>query len=124
MNSLEIRVMKLRDVYTVYRIEKESYNRPWPIGEFIKELNDNSYAKYFVSLLNRKIIGFLGMWIIVDEAHITNIAISKKYRRKGFASEILDFAENYARELKTKNCSTRSTIKSKNKWRGRGCSYD
>jgi [ribosomal protein S18]-alanine N-acetyltransferase len=102
MNSLTIRKMSLIDVYAVFKIEKESYNRPWPIMEFIKELNENAYARYFVYLLNKKIIGFLGMWIIIDDAHITNIAISKKFRRKGYGSDLMDFAENYARESNAK----------------------
>ncbi len=100
--NIKIRRMMLRDLNEVYKIEEESYAHPWDRLEFVKEIKGNKFAYYFVCLLEGKIIGFLGMWIVFEEAHITNIAISPSYRRKGIGSALIDFSESYAKSRNAK----------------------
>jgi len=95
--NLSIRKMMLKDLNEVYKIEEESYTHPWDKLEFVKELKGNKFAHYFVCLMDNKIMGFLGMWIVFEEAHITNIAISHPYRKRGIGSTCIDFAESFAK---------------------------
>ncbi len=87
--SITTRLMLIDDVDDVYKIEVDSFYRPWTKNAFIEELNSNSCAKYIVAVEGDKIIGYGGMWLIINEAHITNIAIDKIYRRKKAGTLIL-----------------------------------
>jgi len=66
----------------ILEIEQVSFPTPWSKQAFLSELQQNSLAYYCVCMLNEKIIGYGGMWIIIDEAHITNVAVHPDYRRK------------------------------------------
>ena len=94
---LLIRKMNIRDLGAVYEIEKESYSHPWDKLEFVKELKGNKFAHYFVCLLDGNIVSFLGMWIVFEEAHITNIAVSPPYRKMGIGSMLVDFSIYFAK---------------------------
>lgn len=96
--DLFIRKMTIKDLDNVYEIEKESYSHPWNKLEFVKELKGNKFAHYFVCLLDGNIVSFLGMWIVFEEAHITNIAVSPSYRKMGIGSMFIDFSISFARK--------------------------
>nr|WP_281890894.1 ribosomal protein S18-alanine N-acetyltransferase [Paenibacillus sp. YYML68] len=68
------------DVPAICEIEKESFTTPWTAAAFHNELSNNQFATYIVLELNGEIVGYGGMWLIMDEAHVTNIAIRQKYR--------------------------------------------
>ena len=94
--------MAIKDLDKVYEIEKESYAHPWDKLEFVKELKGNKFAHYFVCLLDGKIVSFLGMWIVFEEAHITNIAVSPNYRKIGLGSMLIDFSVSFAKNKNAK----------------------
>ena len=85
---LTIRQWKKSDIDAVYRIEVECFRSPWSKLSLLGELR-NKLAYYKVVELENKIIGYCGMWLLYDEAHITNIAISKEYRGNGYAQKLL-----------------------------------
>ena len=97
--NVAIREMTLHDLDGVLAIESQSYPTPWSRRAFESELRDNVYAHYFVAEYEDQIVGYFGMWIILDEAHITNIAVSPKMRRQGIGEKMLRFAFEKAREL-------------------------
>lgn len=66
----------------VMRIEEASFPTPWPRISFANELR-NDFAFYIVALYRGQVIGYAGMWLILDEAHITNVAVHPDYRRHG-----------------------------------------
>jgi len=98
MIAIKIRPMTLLDLIPVYKIAVESFPHPWPREEYIKELTQNRFAKYFVCLLERKIVGFLGLWIIFEDGHVPIIAVSNKYRRKGIGKMLMDFGLQLAKD--------------------------
>lgn len=69
-------------------ISKLSFPISWSRDSFIKEI-DNSFAKYVIALVDNKAVGYGGMWLILDEAHITNIAVHPDYRGHGIGDKIL-----------------------------------
>ncbi len=99
---INIRPMTIADIPAVYRIEKECFQFPWPKKEFFVELVRNRFAKYFVCFLDQLLVGFVGVWLIMDEAHIANIAVKKAYQRTGLASFMMDFVEDYAHKHRCK----------------------
>ncbi len=81
----EVRFMTEEDIEQVCHLEKASFSQPWSEFAFHSELADNKLA-YYVVLVPKKapeqVVGYGGLWIILDEAHITNIAIDPEYRGK------------------------------------------
>ncbi|KAB7665566.1 ribosomal protein S18-alanine N-acetyltransferase [Bacillus sp. B1-b2] len=80
MEAFQLRLMTIEDIEDVYKIETVSFSTPWSKEAFYNELTQNRFAKYIVIQYNEELVGYCGVWIVVDEAHITNIAILPEYR--------------------------------------------
>ena len=94
---LNIRLMKETDINQVLEISSLSLKESWSMASFINELS-NPLARYLIAEKGNKILGFAGVWIIVDEGHITNIAVHPKYRGYGIGKELLSSMIDYAKE--------------------------
>ena len=98
-NNIVIRKMGMEDLDGVHAVECRSFSIPWSRQAFMDELG-NSCAVYFVAELHGRVIAYAGVWIILDEAHITNVAVDPDFRgrhiAKGLMIKILETAnENY-----------------------------
>ncbi|AQS60158.1 ribosomal protein S18-alanine N-acetyltransferase [Desulforamulus ferrireducens] len=74
--------MKLEHIPEVLAIEQVSFPTPWSQQAFTYEITQNNFAHYVVALEGEKVIGYAGMWLVLDEAHITNVAVHPNYRGK------------------------------------------
>lgn len=88
--GVAIRTMELKDVDEVWEIEKLCFHTPWSRESFVEEMQTNQKARYVVAELGDTIIGYGGMWFIVDEAHITNIAVHPDYRGQRIGEKIVE----------------------------------
>jgi len=88
MDKTVISEMKLEHIDEVYNIFINSLKVKWSMEDFKKEL-ENRLARYFVAIQNDKVVGFGGMWVIIDEAHITNVAVHPDLRRSGIGNNLL-----------------------------------
>ncbi|SFR07270.1 ribosomal-protein-alanine N-acetyltransferase [Desulfoscipio geothermicus DSM 3669] len=70
-------------------IEKSSFPTPWTRQAFDYEIQINDFAHYIVALQDNRVAGYAGMWIILDEAHITNVAVHKKHRSRGLGKALM-----------------------------------
>ena len=73
----------------ILAIEQVSFPTPWSRMAFTSELYDNEFAYYFVGLHGTEPIGYAGMWLITDEAHVTNVAVHPVYRHQGVGRLLL-----------------------------------
>lgn len=80
MAELIIRPMKEADITQVLEVEQQAFSTPWSRQAFEMEMRDNNLAYYLVVEKDGRIIGYGGMWLVIDEAHVTNIAILPAYR--------------------------------------------
>jgi len=96
-NELTIRRMKHDDLDSVLNVEKKSFITPWSKLMFLDEL-ENIRARYFVAEVSGIIVGYAGFWIIMDEGHITNIAVDPSFRRMKIGSRLLEKIIETARE--------------------------
>ncbi|MFD2655867.1 ribosomal protein S18-alanine N-acetyltransferase [Gracilibacillus thailandensis] len=96
MARVQFRKMEESDIEEVKEIDKRSFSIPWPDDIYEEELKKNHYAQYFVATLNKKVIGFCGSWMVLDEAQITNIAIDPDHRGKGYGQGLFQYVINYA----------------------------
>lgn len=81
--------MKVDDLPAVHVIERESFSTPWPAHAYQHELENNKLAHYIVSRYGDQIVGFAGMWLLVDEAHVTTFATRGSWRRQGIGERLL-----------------------------------
>ena len=81
--------MTVDDLGDVQEIEGESFTTPWPPHAYRSELETNRLAHYIVARYDDQLVGFAGMWLMVDEAHITTFAVRKTWRRQGVGERLL-----------------------------------
>jgi len=86
---IEIMPMTKEHIDEVSKLEEICFYTAWTKEDFIKEITENKLAIYLVAILDGKIIGYSGMWHIVDEGHITNIAVLPENRRCGVGSKLV-----------------------------------
>lgn len=102
-NELEYRFMTMQDVWAVAELERLSFSTPWPHDAFVGELTKNPNARYVVVVHQNRIIAYCGMWIIIDEAHITNVAVHPLYRGKKVGLGLMIKMMNVARMFHAKS---------------------
>lgn len=85
------RPMKEADIPTVCAIEIESFPTPWTEGAFRNELTSNNFAHYVImeDADTGAIAGYGGMWLILEEAHVTNVAVRAPYRGRGLGERLM-----------------------------------
>ncbi len=89
MSEVVIRKMKKDDLEGIFEVEKTAFPIPWPISSFEEELK-NILATYMVAELDKKIVGYIGLWFIMDECHITNVAVHLDYRKQKIATKLVE----------------------------------
>lgn len=83
-----VRPMQAMDIDRVYELERTCFRTPWSRQSLKDELT-NSIAHYLVFERDKTVIAYAGMWIIYDEAHITNVAVDPDFRRQGIAKRVM-----------------------------------
>ncbi|WP_449623000.1 ribosomal protein S18-alanine N-acetyltransferase [Robertmurraya sp. Marseille-Q9965] len=96
--QITLRKMVEEDIDQILVIEKESFATPWSRESFENELTKNRFALYLVLEDEEVIFGYCGVWIIVDEAHVTNIALLPNYRGKKLGETLLTEIMKVAKE--------------------------
>jgi ribosomal-protein-alanine N-acetyltransferase len=86
---LVVEPMTLDDVPAIQAIEEASFTTPWPPDAYRSELRTNRMAHYLVARVDGAIVGYGGMWLMVDEAHITTFAVDPAWRRQGIGERLL-----------------------------------
>jgi [ribosomal protein S18]-alanine N-acetyltransferase len=89
MNNIEIIPFKENHVNEVLYISNLSFLTPWTRDSIEKEL-ENKLARYVVAIKDDVVIGYGGIWFILDEGHITNIAVHPEYRGAGAGDMIVE----------------------------------
>lgn len=88
MSNLEIREFNINDIEELYEVELTSFTDPWSKESFKDELN-NEIAHYLVGSINNKVVAYIGAWFILDEAHVTNVAVKSDFRRQKIAKQLI-----------------------------------
>jgi [ribosomal protein S18]-alanine N-acetyltransferase len=100
--EITFRQMTLDDIDDVLKIEHASFTLPWSRESFYNELVHNNYSNYIVMEWNGQVIGYCGMWLVIDEAHITNVAVLPEFRGKKLGEALMKKAMETAKELGAK----------------------
>lgn len=103
VDSFVFRSMTEEDIDQILEVEHASFTTPWSREAFYNELHNNRFAVYIVLEENDKIIGYCGAWIVIDEAHVTNVAILPEYRGRKLGEALLQKMMSMAREMGAKS---------------------
>lgn len=95
---IQFRRMTPEDVEQVYAIEVATFPTPWTLDSFHYEMRENQFSHYIVAEDESGIIGFCGMWLVIDAAQITNVAVVEAVRGQGIGETLMREAIRIARE--------------------------
>ena len=111
----KVRFLEKADLEQIYEIEKECFINPWKLSDLEYELSENPVNKFLVLEIDGKVVGFNDFMITFNSATISQIAITKDFRRKGFGTILLnemekcfpkegdDIVENVTLEVRASN---------------------
>jgi ribosomal-protein-alanine N-acetyltransferase len=101
--EVTIRRMTVDDIPAVVAIDRLSFPNPWPERSYIFELQHNPSSRLFVAEVYdvevEQVIGFIGYWFVIDEAHISTFAVHPAYRGYRIGDRLLEVALESAREM-------------------------
>jgi ribosomal-protein-alanine N-acetyltransferase len=86
--SVSIEPMLPGDMDAVLRIDRRCFPTPWMHGAYETELG-NTAATYFVARSNGEVVGYSGIWVVADEAHITTLAVDPSHQRRRIGERLL-----------------------------------
>lgn len=87
---MQIVKMEHRHLPDILQVEAECFSSPWSEQMFISEIS-GKFSHYYVIEEDSRAVGYMGMWSLSGEGHITNVAVGKNYRRRGFARALISY---------------------------------
>lgn len=84
-----VRFMDVSDLDQVLALEAKCFTTPWTRDAFYSELVKNQFAYYTVAVSKGEVIAYCGLWVVIDDGHITNIAVDPEWRRQGVGEKLL-----------------------------------
>jgi len=97
MKKIVIERMTIDDIENVVNVENDCFSTPWSKDSFVRELVENEIALYLVAKIENIAVGYIGVWRIQNEGHITNVAVHSDFRGMGIGnmlvSELLSLCE-------------------------------
>jgi ribosomal-protein-alanine N-acetyltransferase len=97
MGDVSLRDMTSGDLDEIVRLEALIFPDAWPESSFRELLSDQDWGA-LVAEMDGRIVGYACYLVVVDEAHVANIAVDPDYRRKSVAKRLLDRILGIARE--------------------------
>lgn len=90
LDSLKITRACEEHIDDIMIVENLSFRIPWSRQSITDEFLHNDNAVYYCAVADGKAVGYAGMWLVLDEGHITNIAVHPEFRRCGIGSALMD----------------------------------
>lgn len=81
---LAVEPMCLADIPEIQAIEQDIFLSPWPRNAYATELANNRTASYIVLREEGRLVGYAGLWKVVNEAHVTTIGVRRRDQGKGY----------------------------------------
>jgi ribosomal-protein-alanine N-acetyltransferase len=87
--ELVLRPAEEKDVEAIAEIEKICFATPWSADAVYKEITSNPIAHYIIGEIDGQVVGYVGFWQILDEGHITNVAVRPEFRGNHIGSALI-----------------------------------
>ncbi len=102
--TLRFERLQEKHIASILAIEAQTNTAPWSERSFRNEL-DHERGIFLAALLEGQVVGYAGIWMVVDEAHVTTIAVAPEHQRKGIGERLMTEVLIKSREAGMK-CST------------------
>jgi ribosomal-protein-alanine N-acetyltransferase len=89
VTDIVIRTMTMDDLDSVLEIDQLSFPQPWPESSYRFELTANRASILLVAEIDGRLVGYVGCWLLVDEVHISTLAVHPDFRQRGIARRLL-----------------------------------
>lgn len=86
---LSFREATIADLKSIMNVENAAFTVPWTEAAFRNEFIINQYAYYILATYNDEVVGYAGIWLVLDEGHVTNIAIHPDYQGNHYGEALL-----------------------------------
>lgn len=96
--EIELAPMRRRHLRRVLEIEAAVYPRPWSFSLFLSELALRGSRAYVVARCDEEVVGYAGLMMALDDAHVTTIAVDPSWHRRHIATRLLLHLADVARE--------------------------
>lgn len=93
-----IREMDIDDLDRIVSLERELFTSAWSKSDFLYEIFQNEFSYNFVLEDDKEIVGYIGLWIMYEQAQITTLGIDKRYQRKGLGLFLLERMITFVKE--------------------------
>lgn len=94
---MRTRFAEEKDLPAMAEIERRCFHTPWSEESLREDLTGNPLSVYIaLEAENGDVAGYMSLWRILDEGHINNVAVLPEYRRRGGASDMLEFMLKYS----------------------------
>lgn len=104
-SELIVRQATGEDAAQIAEIEKQCFAVPWSYESLHHDITENKRALYITAEADGKICGYVGVWKILDEGHITNVAVTPEYRRRHIASAMLGVLLEVLKDNAVSSCT-------------------
>ena len=94
---MEIKGLSKKYIKSLAALEKECFSTPWSEKLFTDDLS-NENAEFFLAVKNDEVLGYVGLYNILGDGYITDIAVFEKYRKQGIATELIVNLLRYAKQ--------------------------
>lgn len=81
----------LEDIPSIHRMEKDIFPFAWQEEDFVYEISENPFSSIYILENDKELIGYIGVWDLLDQIQITTIAVKEEYRKLGYASKLLQY---------------------------------
>lgn len=85
-----IRAMDIDDLKRVVELEQTLFTSSWSQADFLYEILENQFSFNYVLELDEKIVGYVGLWLIYEQAQITTIGIDPDYQHQGLGRYLME----------------------------------
>ncbi len=85
-----IRKMDIDDLNQVVALEEQLFTSSWSYKDFLYELLENDFSFNYVIEDDLKIVGYVGVWMMYEQAQITTIGVAPDYQRQGLGRNMLE----------------------------------
>lgn len=96
---MQIVKMTQEHIPDILNVEAECFSDPWSEAMFIEEIS-GKFSHYYVAMVGKIAVGYMGMWSLSGEGHITNVAVAKAHRKKGYAKALIEHFIDIAKKEK------------------------
>lgn len=102
-NNILIKRGQEEDTDKILKIEIVSFQNPWSKESIVEDISNKDRSYYYLISESDEIVGYISIWLILDEISINNIAISKQYRGKGYGKLLIEKIFELGKEKEVRN---------------------